>query len=66
MDRGADSADFFMIARLTFDTIEDLRAAIASKQREPARADMNNLGPFKGTVRRQAEGRQPLKPEAGG
>jgi len=54
VDRGVDSADFFMITRLTFDTIEDLRAAIVSKQRERARADMNNFPPFKGTVRREA------------
>ena len=43
-----------MIARLTFDSIEDLRVAINSKERERARADMKNFPPFKGTVRRQA------------
>ena len=54
IQRGVDGGDFFMITRLTFDTIEDLRVAIHSKERERARADMKNFPPFKGTVRRQA------------
>ena len=54
IERGVDGGDFFMIARLTFDSIEDLRIAISSKERERARADMQNFPPFKGTVRRQA------------
>ncbi len=54
IERGMDGGDFFMITRLTFDTIEDLRVAIHSKERERARADMENFPPFKGIVRRQA------------
>jgi uncharacterized protein (TIGR02118 family) len=54
IDRGVDGGDFFMITRLTFDTIEDLRVAINSRERERARADMKNFPPFEGTVRRQA------------
>lgn len=54
IERGVDGGDFFMITRLTFDTIEDLRVAINSEERERARADMKNFPPFKGTVRRQA------------
>ncbi len=54
VERGVDGGDFFMITRLTFDTIQDLRIAINSEQRERARADMKNFPPFNGTVRRQA------------
>jgi uncharacterized protein (TIGR02118 family) len=54
IDRGVDGGDFFMITRLTFDTIEDLRVAIHSKEREHARADMKKFPPFNGIVRRQA------------
>jgi len=54
VERGVDGGDFFMISRFTFNTIEDLRAAINSEQRERARADMKNFPPFKGTARRQA------------
>ena len=54
IERGVDEGDFFMITRLTFDTIQDLRVAIHSKERERARADMQNFPPFEGTVRRQA------------
>jgi uncharacterized protein (TIGR02118 family) len=53
VERGVDGGDFFMIVRLTFDTIEDLRAAINSEQRERARADMKNFQPFRGNVRHQ-------------
>ena len=54
IDRGVDGGDFFMIARLTFDTLDDLRKAIASKERERARADMQNFPTYHGRVRRQA------------
>ena len=54
LERGIDGGDFFMITRLTFDTIEDLRVAINSTERERARVDMKNFPPFDGTVRRQA------------
>lgn len=53
LDRGVEGGDIFMIARLTFDTLEDLLAATLSPERERARADMANFPPFKGTVRRQ-------------
>lgn len=54
IQRGVDDGDFFLITRLTFDSIGDLRAAITSKERERAREDMKNFPPFRGTVRRQA------------
>ena len=54
IERGVDGGDFFMITRLTFDTLEDLRKAIASKERERARADMQNFPDYHGRVRRQA------------
>lgn len=54
IDRGVDGGDFFMIARLTFDTLDDLRKAIASKERERARADMQNFPAYHGRVRHQA------------
>ena len=54
VERGVDEGDIFMIGRFTFDTLEDLRTAIVSPERERARADMANFPPFKGTVRRQA------------
>ncbi len=54
IERGVDGGDFFMITRLTFDTIEDLRVAIHSKEREHARADMKKFPAFNGIVRRQA------------
>jgi uncharacterized protein (TIGR02118 family) len=48
-----EEGDFFLIARLVFDSVEDLLAAIHSGEREIARADMNNFPAFKGVVRRQ-------------
>ena len=54
VERGVDEGDVFMAGRFTFDTLEDLRAAIVSPERERARADMANFPAFKGTVRRQA------------
>lgn len=54
VERGVDGGDIFMIARLTFETLEDLQTAIVSHERERARADMANFPPFKGAVRRQA------------
>ncbi len=54
VQRGVDGGDFFMITRLTFDSIEDLRMATQSKERERAREDMQNFPPFSGRVRRQA------------
>ena len=54
IERGVDGGDFFMIARFTFDTLEDLRMAITSKEREHARADMKNFPTYTGRVRRQA------------
>ncbi len=54
VERGVDEGDVFLIGRFTFDTLEDLRAAIVSPERERARTDMANFPAFKGTVRRQA------------
>mgnify|MGYP006270453751 FL=1 len=54
VDRGVNGGEIFMIARFTFDTLEDLRTAIVSPERERARADMVNFPPFKGVIRRQA------------
>jgi uncharacterized protein (TIGR02118 family) len=54
VQRGVDGGDFFMITRLTFDSIEDLRMATQSEERERAREDMKNFPPFSGCVRRQA------------
>src|SRR4030042_4974355 len=53
IERGVEGGDIFMIARLIFDTLEDLLGAIHSPERERARADMANFPPFKGVVRRQ-------------
>ena len=52
VDRG-EGGDFFLIARLLFDTVEDLLKAIHSKERAVARKDMSNFPAFKGVVRRQ-------------
>ncbi len=54
VQRGVDGGDFFIIARMTFDSIEDLRRATQSEERERAREDMKKFPPFKGVVRRQA------------
>ena len=54
IELGVDDGDFFMITRLLFDTLEDLRIAINSEQRAKAREDMKNFPPFQGAVRRQA------------
>ena len=48
-----EGGDFFLIARLVFDSVEDLLAAIHSKERAIARADMSNFPAFNGVVRRQ-------------
>lgn len=54
IDLGRDEGDFFMVVRLLFDDLEDLRAAITSEARERARADMNqNFPEFEGRVRHQ-------------
>ena len=51
--QAGEGGDFFLIARLVFDTVEDLLKAIHSEERAIARADMNHFPPFKGVVRRQ-------------
>ena len=53
IERGVDGGDFFMITRLIFDSLEDLRIAITSKERERARADMQKFPPYQGRVRHQ-------------
>lgn len=54
VQRGVEGGDFFLVARLSFDAIEDLRVAVSSPERERAREDMKNFPPFLGSVRRQA------------
>jgi uncharacterized protein (TIGR02118 family) len=49
--RGTENRAFFLMTRLTFDTLEELRAAVKSPQRKKARADMANFPPFQGQVR---------------
>lgn len=53
VERGAEEGEIFLIGRFTFDTLEELRAAVISPERSRARADMANFPSFKGTVRRQ-------------
>ncbi len=53
VQRGVGEGDFFIIARLVFDSVEDLLLAIHSDERERARADMANFPSFNGVVRRQ-------------
>ncbi|KPJ62225.1 MAG: hypothetical protein AMS15_04765 [Planctomycetes bacterium DG_23] len=50
--RNVESKNFFMMTRLTFATLEDLRAALESPQREKAKADMAKFPAFRGEVRR--------------
>jgi len=54
VQRGVDEGEVFMIARFTFDTLEDLRIAINSEQRARARRDMENFPAFTGKIHRQA------------
>lgn len=63
VDRGVAGEDFFMMARLTFDTLEDLRAALQSPEREKARADMAKFPPFHGQVRRHTVEMLEIPPE---
>ena len=53
IDRGVDGGDIFMITRLVFDSLDDLTEGINSRQREKARADMDNFPPYSGRVRWQ-------------
>ena len=48
VDRGVEGETFFFSARLIFETLEDLRAALECPQRERARADMANFPGFEG------------------
>ncbi len=48
VDRGIEGDEFFLSARLTFETLEDLHAALESPQRLEARADMANFPHFEG------------------
>ncbi len=51
---GRDDGDYFMIVRLLFDDLGDLRAAITSPERERARKDrLENFPPFRGRVHHQ-------------
>lgn len=53
VDRGLDGEQFFLSARLVFDTLKDLRAALQSPQRQKAAADMANFPHFEGQNPRQ-------------
>jgi uncharacterized protein (TIGR02118 family) len=44
----------FMIARMLFDSLDDLKLAVTSPQRAAARADMSKFPPFHGRVHRRA------------
>lgn len=50
----SDPDRVFMIARMLFDSLDDLKAAITSPQRAAARADMSKFPPFHGRVHRRA------------
>ncbi|MCI0575201.1 MAG: EthD family reductase [Chloroflexi bacterium] len=52
----ANPAGVFMIARFSFDSLEDLRAALQSPQRQHAREDSRHFPPFHGAMRHQAVG----------
>jgi uncharacterized protein (TIGR02118 family) len=53
-DALASPTDVFMIARFIFDTIDDLKAALASPERIFAREDSRNFPPFHGKMCHQA------------
>ncbi|MGH3441595.1 MAG: EthD family reductase [Nitriliruptorales bacterium] len=54
IDLGRDDGGFFMVVRLLFESLDDLRTAITSPEREDARADMSeNFPEFEGRVRHQ-------------
>lgn len=53
-DPEAADAGVFMIARFGFDSLDDLRRALASPERQAARRDRSRLPPFDGTIRHQA------------
>lgn len=45
--------DMFVLARLIFDNMDDLKAASESPERKKAMEDMVNFPPYEGKVRRQ-------------
>lgn len=53
-DALANPTEIFMIARFTFDSLDDLHSALQSPERARAREDSHNFPPFKGTMRHQA------------
>lgn len=56
VQRGLDGGEgnaFFLIARLVFDSVEDLLSAVHSRERAVAREDMKNFPAFEGVVRRE-------------
>lgn len=54
VQRGRDGGDVFMIARFTFDSLKDVRMALASPGRQRAREDREHFPRFDGTIRHQA------------
>jgi uncharacterized protein (TIGR02118 family) len=53
-DSLANPAGIFLIARFTFDNLQDLQAALQSEARQRAREDSKNFPTFHGTMRHQA------------
>ena len=65
VDRGLGEEGFLLSARLTFDTLEDLRGALESPQRDRAKADMGNFPHFDGeNPRYVAEALEIPRPQA--
>jgi uncharacterized protein (TIGR02118 family) len=52
VDMGVEDG-YFMLTRLIFDSLEDLKAAAVSPEREKAKADMANFPAYKGEVQRK-------------
>ena len=49
--RGVDNPGIFMITRLVFDDVHDLRRAVTSPHRQVTKTDMANFPRFRGEVR---------------
>ena len=49
--RGDGEDDVFLIGRLIFNTVDDLRAPISGGYRAVTRSDMDNFSAYPGTVR---------------
>ncbi len=49
--REVGDSELFMITRLVFDTVEELRQAVTSPYRSVTKADMDKFPAFRGTIR---------------